>query len=104
MKKIFITGVAGMIGSNLAISFLNQGYKVIGLDNLWRGKKSNLSSTLMESENFEFRYLDITLDRSWWTEVDDSSILVHVADIVAGIDYVFLNEWSVFKKILKLIL
>lgn len=98
MKKIFITGVAGMIGSNLAISFLNQGYKVIGLDNLWRGKKSNLSSTLMESENFEFRYLDITLDRSWWTEVDDSSILVHVADIVAGIDYVFLNEWSVFKK------
>lgn len=98
MNKIFITGVAGMIGSNLAVFFVNRGYQVVGLDNLWRGKKTNLGPKLMKSENFDFRHLDISLDRSWWAEVDSSSILVHAADIVAGIDYVFLNEWSVFKK------
>jgi UDP-glucuronate 4-epimerase len=33
MKKIFITGVAGFIGSNLARTLLNQGFIVSGIDN-----------------------------------------------------------------------
>ena len=98
MKKIFITGVAGMIGSNLANFFVTKGYDVIGMDNLWRGKKSNLSIKLIQSKNFEFRHIDITIDKGWWNEVDSSSILIHAADIVAGINYVFSNEWSIFKK------
>lgn len=33
-KKILLTGVAGFIGNHLALFLLNQGYEVIGIDNL----------------------------------------------------------------------
>jgi GDP-D-mannose 3', 5'-epimerase len=98
MKKIFVTGVAGMIGSNLAYNLVKTGFEVVGIDNLWRGKKTNLDKELFKSSNFEFRHIDIAFDRSWWIDVDSKSIIIHVADIVAGIDYVFSNEWSIFKK------
>ena len=38
MKKILITGVAGFIGSHLAKRFIQEGYKVFGIDNLSSGK------------------------------------------------------------------
>jgi len=36
-KNVLITGGAGHIGSNLAISLVNQGAHVKIADNLWRG-------------------------------------------------------------------
>jgi UDP-glucose 4-epimerase len=42
IKKIFITGVAGFLGSHLAERMLNLGYQVIGVDNLEGGTKDNL--------------------------------------------------------------
>ena len=36
MKRIFITGICGFVGSNLANYFLNLGYRVYGIDNLSR--------------------------------------------------------------------
>ena len=42
MKKIFITGICGFVGSNLANYFHLLGYKVYGIDNLSRsGTKKN---------------------------------------------------------------
>ena len=42
MKKIFITGICGFVGSNLANYFHLLGYKVYGIDNLSRpGSKKN---------------------------------------------------------------
>ena len=40
--KVLITGVAGFIGSNLAKAHLEAGDKVIGVDNLSTGSRSNL--------------------------------------------------------------
>ena len=34
-KKIVVTGAAGLIGSNLTDSLLEQGAEVIGIDNLY---------------------------------------------------------------------
>ena len=51
--SILITGVAGFIGSNLAEKFLKQGKKVLGVDNLSRGKISNLSF-ILNDRNFIF--------------------------------------------------
>ena len=34
MKKILITGAAGFIGSHLSKRMVNEGYQVIGLDNI----------------------------------------------------------------------
>ena len=41
-KKIFITGVAGFLGSHLADKFLNLGYEVSGCDNLIGGYDDNV--------------------------------------------------------------
>ena len=40
--KILITGNAGMIGTVLSRYFLNQGYNVVGIDNLSEGYQENL--------------------------------------------------------------
>jgi UDP-glucose 4-epimerase len=40
--NIFITGVAGFIGSNLARSWLNDGHRVSGLDDFSAGTRENL--------------------------------------------------------------
>ena len=36
MKKIFITGICGFVGSSLASFFHQKNYKVCGIDNLSR--------------------------------------------------------------------
>ena len=42
MKKIFITGVAGFLGSHIADKFLEMGVEVVGCDNLLGGYKDNV--------------------------------------------------------------
>ena len=42
MEKILITGVAGFIGSRVAARMLQEGYQVIGVDDLSSGKQSNI--------------------------------------------------------------
>ena len=42
MKKVFITGVAGFLGSHLADAFLAKGYQVAGIDNLLGGYRDNV--------------------------------------------------------------
>lgn len=97
VTKVYLTGTAGMIGSNIARSLTESGMDVVGIDNLWRGTRANIADLLNRS-NFEFRHADIIADRNWYRDITRDSILIHTADIVAGIDYVFSNEWSVFQK------
>lgn len=42
MKRVFIVGCAGFIGSHTIDELLRQGYEVIGIDNLSKGDTSNL--------------------------------------------------------------
>ena len=97
LTRVYVTGAAGMIGSNLARSLLAEGYEVIGVDNLWRGTSRNLSE-LTAHKNFSFRHADIISDQDWFSDMDGDAALFHTADIVAGIGYVFSNEWQVFQK------
>ena len=100
-SKIFVTGVAGMIGSNLARKILQSGHIVVGIDNLWRGTLDNISD-LVEHDNFSFRKADIISDTDWFSDMNHEDTIIHVADIVAGIGYVFANEWDVFSSNLKI--
>ena len=42
MEKLLITGVAGFIGSNVAKRFCNEGYHVVGIDDLSGGRIENI--------------------------------------------------------------
>jgi UDP-glucuronate decarboxylase len=44
MKKILVTGGAGFLGSHLCRKLLNQGNEVVCLDNLYTGRKINISA------------------------------------------------------------
>jgi nucleoside-diphosphate-sugar epimerase len=52
-EKIFITGVAGFIGSHLAEHFLDLGFSVVGLDNFSTGKPQNMN-TFRSHPHFQF--------------------------------------------------
>lgn len=46
MSKIFITGVAGFLGSHLADEFVKLGHSVAGVDNLFGGYEDNVSKEI----------------------------------------------------------
>ena len=58
-KNILITGGAGFIGSHLCKRLLNEGNKIICLDNLFTGSENNISN-LIDNPDFEFVNHDIT--------------------------------------------
>ena len=58
MKTILITGGAGFIGSHLCKKLLEQGNRVICLDNLFTGSKKNIQPFLA-NKNFKFIKHDI---------------------------------------------
>jgi nucleoside-diphosphate-sugar epimerase len=86
-----------MIGSSVAAALLADGHQVVGIDNLWRGTSANLSA-LKANPHFEYRHADIAADRNWSFDVGPDDTIVHTADIVAGIGFVFANEWTIFQK------
>ena len=98
MKKILITGGAGLIGSNLVKNLIDK-YDIFVVDNLWRGKKENLynqNNFLIPKSNF-FE-LDLSDYANCLKVTKEINIVFHLADVVAGINYVFNNEFSLFQK------
>jgi len=58
MKKILVTGSAGLIGFHLSQTLLENGHRVIGLDNYYTGQKRNIE-ILQNDKNFEFIEHDV---------------------------------------------
>lgn len=56
-KTVLVTGAAGFIGSNLVQRLILEDFKVVAIDNLSTGKRSNLPS---QTENFIFLKGDIS--------------------------------------------
>ncbi len=60
MKRVVITGVAGFVGTNLALALLRDGDQVFGLDSLSRrGSETNLATIKAQFPNFDFRRREI---------------------------------------------
>lgn len=59
LKRILVTGGAGFIGSHLCKRLLEEGNRVICLDNFFTGSKDNVKE-LTENENFEVIEHDVT--------------------------------------------
>lgn len=101
-RQILVTGGAGFIGSWLVEALVRLGAHVYVVDNLWRGTLDNLKKE----------------DGTYWIDLDKQFVLgdlreyhvalsacilakpemvFHLADIVAGIDFVFANEPFIFR-------
>ncbi len=58
--SILVTGAAGFLGSHLCDALIKKEYQVIGLDNLYTGRKENVIH-LLGNSNFSFVEHDVTI-------------------------------------------
>lgn len=100
MKSILITGGCGMIGSNLVKRLVQENWEVYVVDNLWRGKKEYLNGRdgkpVIDLET-HFYQKDLADYNDAQAVIGKTDYIVHLADIVAGIDYVFQNQGELFR-------
>ncbi|MDR2233230.1 MAG: NAD-dependent epimerase/dehydratase family protein [Tannerella sp.] len=101
INKILVTGGAGMVGSNLVKRLVKEGKEVLVVDNLWRGKISYLNDeTGKPVIPLETHFFNRDLSEK--DACDDLAgmvdCIVHLADVVAGIDYVFNNQGYLFRQ------
>ena len=89
-----------MIGSNLVKRLVKEGHEVIVIDNLWRGKLEYLNDENGKPVidlNTHFHNVDLSTGFGIDSIVFNTEYVIHLADIVAGIDYVFSNQGDLFR-------
>ena len=59
MKNALVTGGAGFLGSHLCERLLNEGYRVVAVDNLYTGSRANMKG-FAKHPNFTFIKADIS--------------------------------------------
>jgi len=99
--RMLVTGGAGMIGSNLVKRLTGQGHSVCVVDNLWRGRRDYLHDDSGQPVIDLDRDL-VVRDLSLANQLDDLlegvDYVYHLADIVAGIGYVFNHQGAIFRQ------
>ena len=83
MKTVLISGAAGFLGSHLCDRFIDEGFKVIGMDNLITGRMKNIEH-LSSNKNFDFIEHDITKYIHLESSID---YILHFASPASPIDY-----------------
>lgn len=82
-KRVLITGAAGFLGSHLCDRFIQEGFHVIGMDNLSTGSLQNIEH-LFKLEVFEFYHHDVTKFVHVPGKID---YILHFASPASPIDY-----------------
>jgi UDP-glucose 4-epimerase len=78
MKRVGVTGAAGFIGSHLCEQLLSDGYEVVGVDDLSRGRMANLDGCL-GNPAFGFERLDCTVRRDLLAAFQGCDAVLHLA-------------------------
>ncbi len=103
--NILITGGAGSIGSNLLKELLKLNiYNIYVADNLWRGKLENINISNNKNFNISENFFNVDLRdyENCLKVTSDIDHVIHLADVVAGINYVFGNQFSLFQSNLSI--
>lgn len=72
-RTVFITGVAGFLGSHLADAFLDRGWEVAGNDNLVGGYEENVP------DGVEFHRIDCNDTEEMKTAIEGADVVYHTA-------------------------
>jgi dTDP-glucose 4,6-dehydratase len=83
MKSILITGAAGFLGSHLCDRFIQDGFRVIGMDNLITGNLKNIEH-LFGNPHFEFHKHDVS---KYIHVPGELHYILHFASPASPIDY-----------------
>jgi len=83
VKTALVTGAAGFLGSHLCERFINEGFRVIGMDNFITGSTNNIAH-LSSFPAFEFIEHDVTKHVSIKGDLD---YILHFASPASPIDY-----------------
>jgi dTDP-glucose 4,6-dehydratase len=82
-KRVLITGAAGFLGSHLCDRFIQEGYEVVGMDNLITGNLANIEH-LFKLKEFEFYNHDVSKFVHVPGRLD---YILHFASPASPIDY-----------------
>ncbi|HBB80636.1 MAG TPA: NAD-dependent dehydratase, partial [Cryomorphaceae bacterium] len=83
MPRVLITGAAGFLGSHLCDRFMEEGFEVLGMDNLITGNMENLEH-LLGNPNFTFYNNDVSNFVHVSGKLD---YILHFASPASPIDY-----------------
>lgn len=79
-QTCLVTGAAGFIGSNLCLELLRRGYRVVGVDNFFSGKRANLDRVAaFGGGSFRFIEADIRDRAAMDQVVQGCQSVVHLA-------------------------
>jgi nucleoside-diphosphate-sugar epimerase len=96
MEKVLVTGSAGFIGGYLVEELLNQGYRVVGLDNL--SKYGRVSRSFEENPNFEFIQGDASDSSLLEDLLFDCNHVIAGAALIGGISYFHTYAYDLLAK------
>lgn len=83
--KILVTGSAGFIGGYLVQEFLDQGHKVVGIDNY--SKYGKVKKSYDNHPNYEFHKGDVKNTKLMKEIIKDCDYVVGLAAMIGGISY-----------------
>lgn len=97
MTRILVTGGAGMIGSALVRRLLAEGFGVTAVDSLWRGRREWLAAAGLDCDR-DLVVADLSQPGVLDPILPGHDYVYHLADVVAGIGYVFAHQGFVLRQ------
>ena len=101
MKKVLLTGSEGFIGGYIVKELLNQGYFVIGIDNL--SKYGQIIRNHSDNKNYKFIEGDIKDKKLLKENLIDCDYLIAGAAMIGGISYFHEFEYDLLSENEKII-
>ena len=88
-----------MIGTQIMEVLSSSKFSLVGCDNFIRGTKQNYEHIIRctEKNNTEFKFIELDLLKGFSQDLlEDVDVVIHLADVLGGIQYVFNNKFDIY--------